>query len=64
VYRIDVFFAGEKTPRKTLETENAAAVLAAIPNALNDHDGCERLEVFLDYTRLFRVDCQGNYSPG
>jgi|EndMetStandDraft_4_1072995.scaffolds.fasta_scaffold3262144_1 hypothetical protein len=64
MYRVLVFYPGGQAPHKTLRFDNAAAVLEAIPQALEDPSGCERLEVFLGVTRLFKVDCHGNTTAG
>jgi hypothetical protein len=58
-----ISFPGERISRLKLELKNAAEVLASIPLLLQEHDGCERIGVFLDTMRLYDVDCKSDTLP-
>jgi hypothetical protein len=64
MYSLFVFCDGSPDPVQRLTIAHAADVLAEIPRLFIEHPGCERIEVFLSQTRLFKVDCQGQTSPG
>jgi hypothetical protein len=48
MYQLLVYYPGDTAPRATLQAQNAAAVVALIPKALSDHDGCERVVVIFN----------------
>ncbi len=64
MYELTVFCPDVERPTEKRSFENAADALAAIPKLMEDHPGCERVEVYLNTTRLFTVDCEGNTIPG
>jgi len=58
MYTLQVFYDGKL--HHTERLTSAAEVLARIPILLQEHDGCEKIVVSLERTRLFAVDCKGN----
>lgn len=64
MYSVLVFSDGSAQPTARHEIARAADVLTAIPKILNDHAGCEHVEVRFDATLLFSVDCHGNTIAG
>jgi hypothetical protein len=58
LYTLDIFYDGKL--HHTERRMNAAEVLARIPDLLSEHEGCEKIVVSLERTRLFAVDCKGN----
>ena len=58
MYTLEVFYDGKL--HHTERLTNGAEVLDRIPPLLQEHDGCEKIVVSLDRTRLFAVDCKGN----
>lgn len=60
MYRLQVFYEGAPRPRETVELDRAGAVLTEIPKILEKHRECARVEVWINSTRLFAVDCAGN----
>ena len=62
MYRLQVF-NGSGTPMETVMLARAAEVLERIPQLLSKHTDCERVEVTLNATKLFTVDCKGNLLP-
>jgi hypothetical protein len=60
MYRIEVFYPGERHARETRVIAHANEVLTLIHDLLAAHEGCERVTVWLDAQRLFAVDCKGN----
>ena len=61
MYTLQVFYDGAL--HHTERLNSAAAVLARIPELLQEHQGCEKVVVSLERTRLFAVDCKGNRLP-
>ncbi len=61
MYTLDVFYDGRL--HHTERLTNGAETLARIPALLQEHDGCEKVVVSLNRTRLFAVDCKGNRLP-
>jgi hypothetical protein len=59
VYYLKVFFPGDPVAVQTVDVKRAPETLTRIPELLKEHDGCERIVVFLGATRLFAVDCHG-----
>jgi len=47
-----------------VEVTRAVDVLLSIPKVVRDHEGCDRVEVHHNGSRLFSVDSDGNASPG
>jgi len=64
MYNLLVFCGASVKPVARVEIESAANVLAAIPQIMKDHEGCERVEVHHGGRRLFSVDCDGNTHAG
>jgi hypothetical protein len=64
MYTLQVFYGPQTTPRETIRVQRAADVLTRIPDLLQQHDGCERVVVFVDGVQLFAVDCKGNRLTG
>jgi hypothetical protein len=60
MYRIYVVYPGLGEARETCYVARASETLTAISDLLAQHHGCERLVIWLNETRLFAVDCQGN----
>jgi hypothetical protein len=60
VYYLKVFLPGDPIAVRTVEVKRASETLTRVPELLKEHDGCERIVVFLGPTRLFAVDCDGN----
>ena len=60
MYRLDVLFTDNSSPRQTRFVHRAGDVLTMIPELLAAHDGCERIVVWAEDSRLFAVDCKGN----
>jgi hypothetical protein len=60
MYRIEVFYPGERPARETRAVAHSNEVLTLIHDLLAAHEGCERVIVWLDAQRLFAVDCKGN----
>ena len=63
MYRLEVFYKGERTPHATIELRKAAEVLSRISELLAEHHTCEHILVTFQNTRLFAVDCAGNRLP-
>ncbi len=63
MYRLQVFYDGAPVPHHTETVRSAAEVISRIPVLLQEHEGCERIVVWLDAARLFAVDCKGNRLP-
>ncbi len=61
MYTVQVFYDGRL--HHTERLASAADVLARIPGLLEEHNGCEKVVVSLERTRLFAVDCKGNRLP-
>ncbi len=61
MYSLEVFHDGRLHHTERLAT--GAEALARIPILLQEHDGCEKIVVSLNRTRLFSVDCKGNRLP-
>ena len=64
MYRLLVFHPGDERPSKTLRMPLASDILESIPRLLKEHEGCERIEIYLGVSRLFSVDCDGNTTAG
>lgn len=64
MYELVVTAIGSTIPLERVEVSRAAAVLTVIPTLLAKHEGCDRVEVSLQGTKLFSVDCHGNTTPG
>ena len=64
MYTLLVYTEGGSTLVGRHEIRQAAEVLAAIPDIMKKHPGCERVEVYLAAVRLFSVDCAGNTTAG
>jgi hypothetical protein len=60
MYRLEVRYPKQRSPAQTRWVESAADVLTVIPELLKEHQGCERIIVWLDTARLFAVDCNGH----
>jgi hypothetical protein len=60
MYRIEVLYPGERPAREVRTVAHASEVLTLIHDLLAAHEGCERVTVWLDFQRLFAVDCKGN----
>ena len=60
MYYLSIFEPNRKSPLETVTVTNAAEVLTTIPTLFAQHPGCERVEVRLDTTHLFSIDCAGN----
>jgi hypothetical protein len=60
VYALEVHFPNEAVPRRVEVNRSAAGAMARIPELLREHDGCEKVVVYVGMTRLFSVDCKGN----
>jgi hypothetical protein len=63
MYSLEVFYAGDKTPRHVERLLNAADVLKRVHALLAQHEGCETVVVYSEHARLFAVDCRGNRLP-
>ena len=61
MYKLEVFYEGVLDHVERQAT--AVSVLNRIPQLLLEHDGCEKIVVSFDATRLFAVDCKGNRMP-
>jgi len=59
MYDLRVFFPGEPACRVSVPIVYASDVMASIPQILQVHYGCERIDVMLDTTRLFALDGAG-----
>lgn len=64
MYALEVYFPNEDSPRHVESTTSASEVLARVSTLMAEHDGCEKVVVYLGSTRLFSADCKGNTSPG
>ena len=64
MYRLEVYFAGDRYPRHVERTQSAPEAMARISRLIDEHDGCERIVVYLGAMRLFSVDSKGNAVPG
>jgi hypothetical protein len=62
-FALRVFHPGDDIPRRVMPFETASEVIEAIPAALKEHPGCDRIEVYAGHTKLFSVDCHGNTRP-
>lgn len=60
LYSVQVFYAGDPSPRERHSPGSGPDVLAVIPRLLAQHGECERIEVYNGPTFLFAVDCKGN----
>jgi hypothetical protein len=63
VYSLEVYFPDNPGPHHVERTGDAHGAMARIPALLQEHDGCERIVVYFNTTRLFAVDCKGNTLP-
>jgi len=63
VFMLTVYETGSLLPVETVTLNNAAATMAAIPELLAKHPGCERVKVHAGGTYLFSVDCTGATLP-
>lgn len=63
MYTLRVITPGSETPAHIERLAAAGEVLASIPRLLDQHPGCERVEVYLGDARLFCVDCEGRTLP-
>ena len=61
MYTLQVFYDGKL--HHTEHWTSSAEVFARIPALLEEHEGCEKVVVSLERTRLFSVDCKGNRLP-
>lgn len=60
MYFLRVFKAGAKVAHHTEAIERATVAFQRIQALLAKHADCERVEVHMDQTLLFKVDCHGN----
>lgn len=60
MYQLRVFHPDRPVAAETLRIVSAADVLRTLPRLLEEHAGCERIEVWGADVRLFSVDCDGN----
>ena len=63
MYRLLVYYPEQTGIHATIHVDRSADVLTRIPQLLAEHDGCERVVVMFNDTRLFAVDCEGNRLP-
>ena len=63
MYRLLVVQAAASCPIETRELHRASEVLLAIPGLLASQPDCARIDVFLNTTKLFSVDSEGNRLP-
>lgn len=60
MYRLEVFHSGSARPAHRELVHRASDAMERISALLREHEGCQKVVVFLDETRLFAVDCEGN----
>jgi hypothetical protein len=63
MYSLRVFHPGDTFARHELTARSADEAMHAIRKLVHDHPGCERVDVYSHWTKLFSVDCEGNRMP-
>jgi hypothetical protein len=61
MYRLLVLHAEATRPTQALEIGRASEVLSS--GLLASHPDCARIDVYINTTKLFSVDCEGNRLP-
>lgn len=60
MYRLHVFAPDADSPTEVVAVRDAQDVLQRIPELLERHPHCRRIDVLAGLTRLFSVDCKGD----